>query len=199
MAPRVLQRQGTAIPVKPTTGQIYSTRTGRMIQVTIYSGIRRKDTEGTLSFARLVLFQPDVQKMTTKILILGIVLLSMMACKEADGPELLTNIHFPQVREDGASPAALLKGELVLEGGCLRVKSLDGTDHLLIWPQRFKLSVDGRDIRISADSGVSLSVGEKISIGGGEVPLRFLQTLVEQPVPSDCPGPYWLVGEVPGS
>ena len=137
--------------------------------------------------------------MTTKILILGIVLLSMMACKEADAPELLTNIHFPQVREDGASPDALLEGELTLEGGCLRVTRPSGFGHLLIWPQRFKLSVDGRDIRIIGDPGVSLSVGEQISIGGGEVSLRFLQTLVEQPVPSDCPGPYWLVGKVPGS
>ena len=138
--------------------------------------------------------------MTTTILILGIVLLSMMACKEADGPELLTNLHFPQVREDMADRmTALLEGELVLKDGCLRVKSLDGAGHLLIWPQRFKLSVDGRDIRISDDSGVSLSVGEQISIGGGEVPLRHLQTLVKQPIPSDCHGPYWLVGDVPDS
>ena len=123
----------------------------------------------------------------------------MMACKEANAPELLTDIHFPQVREDGASPDALLEGELVLKGRCLRLKKPGVARHLLIWPQRFKLSVDGRDIRISDDSGVSLSVGEEISIGGGEVSLRFLQTLVEQPVPSDCLGPYWLVGKVPGS
>ena len=137
--------------------------------------------------------------MNRTILILGIVLLSMMACKEADAPELLTDIHFPQVREDGAVPTALLEGELTLEGGCLRVTRPSGFGHLLIWPQRFKLSVDGRDIRIIGDPGVSLSVGDKISIGGGEVPLYHLQTLVEQPVPSDCPGPYWLVGKVTGS
>ena len=44
---------------------------------------------------------------------------------------------------------------------------------------------------------MSLSVGEEISIGGGEAPLSEAQTFVEEPLPSDCPGPYWVVGEIP--
>ena len=133
----------------------------------------------------------------TSVGLLGIVLLSMVACNQVDGPELLANPHFPQLREDGDVMDADLEGELVLENGCLRSKKEDGTDYLLIWPKRFKLTVDGRDIRISDDSGASLSVGAEIRIGGGEVPLAHVQTLVEQPVPDDCPGPYWVVGEVP--
>ena len=105
--------------------------------------------------------------------------------------------YFPQQREDGDALDAQLVGELVLENGCLRGKSIDGTDHLLIWPQRFKLTVAGGDIRISDDSGVSFNVGEEIRVGGGEMPLAHLQTLVKQPVPNDCPGPYWVIGEVP--
>ena len=92
---------------------------------------------------------------------------------------------------------AQLEGELVLENGCLRVKSMDGTGHLLIWPQRYKLSVDGADIRISDDLGLSLSVGEEVRIGGGEKSLARLHTLVEPAIPDDCPGPYWIVGEIP--
>ncbi len=49
---------------------------------------------------------------------------------------------------------------LLLENGCRRSKSVNGADYLLIWPKRHKLTVDGQDIRIIADSGVSLSVGE---------------------------------------
>ena len=133
----------------------------------------------------------------TSVGLLGIVLLSMVACNEADGPELLASPHFPQQQENMDVMEALLEGELVLEEGCLRTKSKGGTDYLLIWPHGFKLSVDGPDIRITDDSGLSLSVGEEIRIGGGEVPLAHVQTLVEQPVPDDCPGPYWVVGEVP--
>ena len=114
-------------------------------------------------------------------------------------PELSTNPHFPQMREDGDAMDALLVGDLVLENGCLRLQSMDGTDHLLIWPLRFELTVDGQNIRISNDSGVSLSVGEEIGFGGGEMPLAHLQTLVEEPVPNDCPGPYWVIGEIPAN
>ena len=133
----------------------------------------------------------------TSVGLLGIVLLSMVACNEADGPELLASPHLSQQREDMDVMDADLEGELVLEDGCLRGISKGGTDYFLIWPHGFKLSVDGPDIRISDDSGLSLSVGEEIRIGGGEVPLAHVQTLVEQPVPDDCPGPYWVVGEVP--
>ncbi len=128
--------------------------------------------------------------------LLGIILLSMMACSGVASSELLTNPHFPQLREDGDAMDALLEGELVLEDGCLRVTNVDGTDYLLIWPQRFNLSVDGEDIRTSDDAGAPLSVGEEIRVGGGEVPRDHVQTLVEQPLPSDCPGPHWIVGEV---
>ena len=73
----------------------------------------------------------------TRTLILGIVLLSVVACNEADGTESTTNPHFPQMREDGDIMEALHVGELVLDNGCLRSRNIDGTDYLLIWPQRF--------------------------------------------------------------
>ena len=109
---------------------------------------------------------------------------------------LVTKIHFPQVREDGDVMDALFEGELVLEGRCIRGTSPIGSDYLFVWPQRVNLSVDGENIRFSDDEGVLFSIGDDISIGGGEVPLYHLQTLVEQPIPSECLGPYWLVGDV---
>ena len=105
--------------------------------------------------------------------------------------------HFPQVREGAVTEVmeALLEGELMLENGCLRAKKMNGTDYLLIWPPGFKLRVDGGEVRISDNTGISLAVGEEVRIGGGEVPLPFVQILVEQPLPRDCTGPYWIVGE----
>ena len=115
-----------------------------------------------------------------------------------DGPELPTNTHFPQQHEGvNIVMEAELEGQLVSKDGCLRITSIGGTDYLLIWPHGFKLTVDGRNIQVSDDSGVSLSVGEEIRIGGGEVSLSRVQAFVEQPLPSDCPGPYWVAGEVP--
>ena len=92
---------------------------------------------------------------------------------------------------------ALLEDELTLEHGCLRAKKIDGVDFLLIWPPGFELGVDGGDIRISDDSGASLTVGEKVRIGGGGALLSHVQILVEPPLPRDCHGPYWVVGEIP--
>ena len=189
-----------------------------------------------------------MQNITTTVLVLGLFLLSIMACTEADSPEpstnvqdsaedegipaspeaddpepstsvqasakdegilaspkaddaqLLANVYFLRLREAmNASMAALDEGELVLENGCIRLKSVHDSNHLLIWPQRFKLSVEGGDIRISDDSGVSLSIGDEVSIGGGQVPRRHAQTLVEHPIPEECHGWHlWLIGEHPG-
>ena len=149
-----------------------------------------------------------MRRMTTRVLILGIVLLSMVSCKgpvheEGVEPvgvgsaELLTDPHYPHLREEGLVRDADLKGELALENGCLRVRNA-GINYLLIWPRRLTLTVDGQDIRVigeSGDSGVSLSVGDEIRIGGGAVSLAGFQT--EQPIPNECPGPYWVVGYVP--
>ena len=41
-----------------------------------------------------------------------------MGQNEADGPDLSTTPHFPQLREDGDGMDALHVGELVLENGC---------------------------------------------------------------------------------
>ena len=135
-----------------------------------------------------------------RVSILGVVLSLTVACNPVAAPEPTIHPHFPQQREAEGRVAkeALMEAELVLEDGCLRAKKMKGTDYLLIWPPGFKLSVDGGDVRVSDDTGTSLSVGEEVRIGGGGVSLTHVQVLVEQPLPHDCPGPYWIVGEIPG-
>jgi hypothetical protein len=89
---------------------------------------------------------------------------------------------------------ALLKGELVLVNGCLRVEN-----YLLVWPHGFSISTDGKVIQIIDNTGKPIArVGDKIKLsgGGGEMPREIIANYSTE-LPSDrCSGPYWIVGEV---
>jgi hypothetical protein len=39
-------------------------------------------------------------------------------------------------------------------------------------------------------------VGDKIKVGGGEVPVEIVEKYIGQQLPDDCTGPYWLVSKV---
>lgn len=135
-------------------------------------------------------------RLTSSISLLGVALL--LACSEAQSSEP-PNPNFPQMRQgDTERLDAMVMGELVSENGCLRVRDIDGRDnHLLIWPHGYEMAADGQSVLIGDDSEATLSVGEEVRIGGGEVPLFHVQTLVVQPIPSNClGGSYWVVGEV---
>ena len=152
-----------------------------------------------------------------RVLISGIVLLLIFACgpvdapessthpdlpklveqtSVADAPESLTYPYFPKLAEQTLIMEAQTQGQLLLENGCIRLKDMGDTDYLLIWPPRFELTVNGEDIRIRDDSGVSLSVGATITLGGGEKNIDHLKTMVKPPIPNHCPGPYWVIGEI---
>ena len=90
-----------------------------------------------------------------------------------------------------------MEGELVSENGCLRIMvTYDDASRLLIWPQTADMAADGQGVRITDESGVSssFSVGDKLRVSGGETKIDHVQKIVVQPIPSNCPGPYWLVG-----
>ena len=89
-----------------------------------------------------------------------------------------------------------LVGDLVLENRCLRVTSVNGTNFMLIWPAGSQLTTDGRGaLQVLDNWGTSLLVGQEIRIGGGVLSGVRLRSWVEEPIPPDCPGPYWAVGE----
>ena len=164
--------------------------------------------------------QPTDMRFRTRIapvLISGIVLLLISSCgpadvpessthpdlpklveqtSVADAPESLTYPYFPKLVEQTLVMEAETQGQLVLENGCIRLKDMDDTDYLLIWPPRFELTVDGEDIHMRDDAGVSLSVGETIQLGGGEKKITHLKTMVEPSILNHCPGPYWVIGEI---
>ena len=59
--------------------------------------------------------------MTSCISLLGIAVLSIVACTEPANPP-----NFPQVRGNPDGLDALLLGELVAENGCLRLRNIEG-------------------------------------------------------------------------
>jgi len=109
--------------------------------------------------------------------------------------------HFPQL----ATPPevhleALINGKLVLENGCLRVSgvagAVNGSTFLLIWDQRFSTRTEQGIVQvIDVSTGeVLASVGDFVAVGGGFVGNPTSRGLKE-PIPDECPGSYFLVGE----
>lgn len=108
---------------------------------------------------------------------------------------------FPVQKAGLGRMEALLEGKLVLDNGCLRVKYFDD-NYLLIWPYGFSLRTKGKEIQVvDSDGQVVARVGDKITVGGGEVPGEGVKEFIEesitgQPLPDNCTGPYWIVGVV---
>jgi len=102
---------------------------------------------------------------------------------------------FPQlINTPSAYLEALITGELVVTNGCLRVNDKYGNNVLLIWPPGFSPHTEPGIIQVlDSTSQIVASVGDWVEIGGGEVPPTYLDLV--DPLPADCPGPYWLVGE----
>lgn len=111
--------------------------------------------------------------------------------------------YFPQLVDlPTASMEALIKGILILENGCLRLKEVEGIKYndksiLLIWDPRFSFTILNGDIHsvVDAQTGEILaSVGDYVSIGGGFIDDPSDWEL-KYPVPDECPRSYYMVGE----
>lgn len=92
---------------------------------------------------------------------------------------------------------ALARGRLVLKNGCLRLKEGEES-FLLIWPGRYGFEVKNRiiiikDVYAGLEPEARIKLNSEVIVGGGVVP--DAGALV-QPLPKDCKGPYWAVGNV---
>jgi len=109
-------------------------------------------------------------------------------------------IHFPQSRTRSATlMTALLVGKLIVKDGCLRVSASEGDrGHLIIWqPDYFLNSNEGVIEILDRNGEVVARVGEAIRMGGGEVALtENLKRQLREPLPEQCEGPYWLMGQL---
>ena len=115
-------------------------------------------------------------------------------------PDASKTIFFPrQKKTDGewAAMDALARGTLVLVDNCIRLdsgKSLPS--ELLIWPPDFNLTIENGTIKILNDENeIVASIGDHVQISGGEINLLSqLDKFIQEQVPSQCPGPYWVMG-----
>lgn len=109
-------------------------------------------------------------------------------------------IHFPQLRTRSATfMAALLEGKLIEKDDCLRVRAGDSNDsYLIIWQPDYFLNNDEGIVEILDRNGEAVAwVEEVIGLGGGEVSLtEDLKQQLREPLPKQCEGPYWLMGEI---
>lgn len=94
-------------------------------------------------------------------------------------------------------PTALLEGKLVLDNSNLRLKPFWGKGDLPIWPYGYSLRITDKQIEVIDNDGQLVArVGDKIKVGGGEVPAEIVEEYIGRQLPDDCEGPYWLVSEV---
>jgi len=98
---------------------------------------------------------------------------------------------------------ALLIGKLVKVDGCLRViEDVSGTSYLLVWPpEQHVVSVEKDAVqiidRLKGGKRVVWHIGQIVRLGGGEVTSgENLDERGRQNLPANCPGPYWIVGDV---
>ncbi|HEY4663157.1 MAG TPA: hypothetical protein VIH07_05740 [Candidatus Humimicrobiaceae bacterium] len=129
------------------------------------------------------------------------ILFTTFACKENSTSISSSVPYFPVQKAGMARMEAILEGKLELDNGCLRIKYFDD-NYLLIWPYGFSLRTEGEEIQVIDENGqVFARVGDNIRVGGGEITGENAKESIEKyyietPLPEDCQGPYWVVGEV---
>ncbi len=135
----------------------------------------------------------------SQMCILIALVLVATACRSNAGDALPTPFFPRQIDPMPDTMDALLVGKLVLLDGCLYVDDGFGHRYLPIWPHNFALSVQGDVVQILDDTGQPVArVGDEVKIGGGEVPADQIARYSLQPLFSQCPAPYWLVGQMAG-
>ncbi len=101
------------------------------------------------------------------------------------------SIHFPQLKmRSGSFMQVSMVGELILENSYLCVG-----DTVIIWQPDYFLNNDNGTIEILDRNGkVVARVGEEIVMGGGGIPIEYVNRLIREPFPEDCSGPFFLQG-----
>jgi hypothetical protein len=131
----------------------------------------------------------------TNLLLSSIGSLLLIACSTSDpapsGAPLPVIAQYSEASE--AFPAAGIRGTVVEQDGCIRVRTDDDPrGRLLVWQPDYQIQRNGERIEIVDGSGkVVARVGESIDIGGGEVPA--FEDRLKAPLPPACTGPYWMV------
>jgi hypothetical protein len=104
-------------------------------------------------------------------------------------------VFMPQLKQrDAAFMEALLVGNLVVEDGCLRVRS-ENDSYLVIWQADYFPTDNHGTVEILDETGkVVARVDGMIYLGGGEQ-RAVDDNELRHPIPEACGGPYWRMGE----
>ena len=105
------------------------------------------------------------------------------------------DVAFPQLRARSTIHFDLgpLQGKLLIKGGCLRVSESDEeTGRLIIWqPDYFLNNNQGTVEVLDREGKVVARVGEQISLTAAGV--TDWERQLREPLPEQCPGPYWVM------
>jgi hypothetical protein len=142
-------------------------------------------------------------QITFVVILIGLRLLAACAPvpSEQEPSKTDAGVYFPQLAPMEEVPLALMYGQLVNDVGCLRVVANEGGEtYLVLWPAEAEVIVDGDTIAIQdANDEIVARVDQQIGLVGGEYTQRDWVAELLQPgrgLPDDCPGPYWLTGEI---
>jgi hypothetical protein len=102
-------------------------------------------------------------------------------------------------RSLGGGPAAIVQGVMVVEGGCVAMRT-DAGLAIPSWPAGTRAwIVEGRVVLADQDGRVRLTEGEQGTFGGGyDYGIDFMKELADVPVPPACdlPGDYLLINRL---
>ena len=93
---------------------------------------------------------------------------------------------------------ALTNGTLGLKENCIYLERGESlANYLLIWPPYYYFSNENGSIQIVDGEGkIVASIGDRVEMSGGEIhSLSMLDKSIQEQVPPQCPGPYWIIGE----
>ena len=96
---------------------------------------------------------------------------------------------------------ALVDGTLALDGRCLHLNAdvpegAPAERYLVVWPHHVALDTTGGVVRVvDRETGASATLGDRLSLGGGEIQGSAPDGLAS-PVPPECPGPYWVASGI---
>src|SRR6476620_7692992 len=131
--------------------------------------------------------------MRMRLLVLAVCLVvaaCLVACTAVE-PSAPDGLFFPSFRRLDAYPTAELSGQLVERSGCLVAPG--GKGSVLLWPDGYAATTaqDGRTQVLDENGTIIGTVGEEVTLGGGQVGASF-DTRAFQQTPEACDHHYWL-------
>jgi len=143
------------------------------------------------------------KQMTFVVILIGLWLLAgcVPAPSAQEPSKTEAGVYFPQLAPMEEMPVALMYGQLVNDVGCLRVVANEGGEsYLVLWPAEVNVIAASDALVIQDVNGeIVARVDQQIGLVGGEYKQQDWVAGLLEPghgLPNDCPGPYWLAGEI---